>query len=285
MRPNIKKSEWELKLVPLVQEVEAEIKKAIPSFGPKTVLRDAIEYALMGQGKRFRPVLLLLTATSLNPNANAMSAALAVEFFHTASLLADDLPCMDNDPMRRDHPSCHIKFNEATALLASFALISSGYTRIASSREAVEIASSTTGTLGACYGQYLDLFPPQMNQAFIMEVIEKKTVSLFELSMALGWIFGGGKLSSLLTVKKAARDFGIAFQIADDFQDLEQDRKERNSMNLVHFVGLKKGTELLHYHVNEFLAGLDQLKLSDSLLTDIAQSLVIQGIGTADSPH
>src|SRR5580700_10040570 len=87
--------------------IEQEIAKSIASFGEKNKLRDACEYALTNGGKRFRPLIVYLIAEGLGNNLNVSDAALSVEFFHTASLVVDDLPCMDNDEERRDKPSVH----------------------------------------------------------------------------------------------------------------------------------------------------------------------------------
>ena len=104
-------------------KIEQEIAKSIVAFGEKTKLRDACEYALTNGGKRFRPLIVLLIAEALGHGMNVYPSALSVEFFHTASLIADDLPCMDNDDERREKPSLHKVYGESIALLASYALI------------------------------------------------------------------------------------------------------------------------------------------------------------------
>src|SRR5262245_60593822 len=88
-------------------KIEQEIAKSILVLGEKTKLRDACEYALKGGGKRFRPLLVMLIAEALGNNLNVLEAALSVEFFHTASLIVDDLPCMDNEEERRNQPTLH----------------------------------------------------------------------------------------------------------------------------------------------------------------------------------
>ena len=110
--------------------IEQEIARSILCFGEKTKLRDACEYALTNGGKRFRPLIVILIAEALGNGLNVFEAALSVEFFHTASLVADDLPCMDNDDERRDKPSLHKVYGEAIALLASYALITAAFEKI-----------------------------------------------------------------------------------------------------------------------------------------------------------
>ena len=156
------------------EPIEQAISDSILSFGPKTPLRDAIEYALKNGGKRFRPAIVYLIRDALagfgGKNSDVKEGALAIEFFHTASLIADDLPCMDDDAERRNQPSLHHAFDEATAILATYALIAAGYDQIRLGAQksgrfeifplAIEIASFNTGIWGATGGQYSDLFPP-----------------------------------------------------------------------------------------------------------------------------
>ena len=109
------------------QEFEILVRKfAKHELGGATKLREACEYALTNGGKRFRPILLMMTAKAANGSVDVGYAALAVELFHTASLVADDLPCMDNDDMRRDKPSLHKVYGEGVALLVTYALIAAG---------------------------------------------------------------------------------------------------------------------------------------------------------------
>ena len=89
---------------------EKRLKGIVESFGDKNSLRDACEYALSCGGKRLRPLIVMMTADALSHQLDVFSAALGVEFFHTASLIADDLPCMDNDDFRRGHPPFHKLF-------------------------------------------------------------------------------------------------------------------------------------------------------------------------------
>ena len=212
---------------------EADLVSFIEKMGEKTPLRDACGYSLLSGGKRFRPALVLMIAEAIG-NCDVMPAARSVEFFHTASLIADDLPCMDNDSMRRGIPSLHKAFGESTAILASYTLIAAGYGGIYENAEkmrlcpqfaqsadqrAVECLKSVTfcaGIQGATQGQFLDLFPPDSKVETLREIIYKKTVTLFEISFFLGWLFGGGDFSALPLLKKCAYHLGMAFQIADD---------------------------------------------------------------------
>jgi len=247
--------------------LEKALAHDLQSFGPPSTLRDAIAYALKN-GKRFRPAIAYLVAKALGHEENVTDAAVAIEYFHTASLIADDLPCMDNDDERREHPSLHKAFNEATAILASYALIAAGYDKIREGAEklgrpdigmlALENASLNTGILGATGGQYHDLYPKTFDEAYILDIIDKKTGTLFEISFVFGWLFGGGDLSLLDTVKQAALSFGRAFQISDDFLDLEQDG---NGMNYPAIAGTEQAMHLLKTELNLYYTSLKNLSL------------------------
>lgn len=254
--------------------IEQEIAKSILSFGEKTKLRDACEYALTTGGKRFRPLIVILVAEALGNGLNVYESALSVEFFHTASLIADDLPCMDNDDERRDKPSLHKVYGEAIALLSSYALITAAFEKIHSNALvmqetpapfchfsdractlALESATYCAGILGATGGQFLDLFPPNQNLDTVKQVIYKKTVTLFQVSFVLGWLFGGGDISKLEKVKKAAYHFGMAFQTADDLGDMLQDEKKQREMSIARLIGKERALllfdeEMRHLHNN-----------------------------------
>lgn len=273
------------------QKIEAAIKDSFRSFGEKSKLTEACEYALLNGGKRFRPALVLLLADSLGRSDQVMPAALSVEFFHTASLIADDLPCMDNDDMRRDKPAVHKVYGETTALLASYALIAHGYKQLAINTRllkkenpksnvdsacvlALENATHNTGLLGATGGQYIDMFPGEkLTVPLLKQIIHKKTVSLFEISFVLGWLFGGGKIDLLEKVKQAAAHFGMAFQIADDLADMDQDLKNGRQINLALLAGPKAASEMLHDEVHKFETTISELGINSVSLHQLVAQL------------
>jgi geranylgeranyl diphosphate synthase, type II len=279
-------------LEPYKTRFEPVMKSSIELLGPKNKLRDACEYALIAPGKRFRPALVYMVAEAIGKGTDVSEAALAVEYFHTASLIADDLPCMDNDDYRRGRPTVHKVWNESIALLASFALISSGFEHIARnadflkkrdddlSKSCAEIAqigvleaSYTMGSIGLIGGQYLDLFMRDLNEKSFLDIIEKKTAALFELCFVLGWIFGGGERSKLKTVHEAARQFGIAFQIIDDIDDMQKDREYNNPVNYANFFGLDKAIKKVHEACDLFQKCLMELQLSSTALNALSSGM------------
>lgn len=262
----------------LKKQVEKALLLEIKQMGPKTPLKDACEYALMNGGKRFRPLLVLLVAKAVNPLFNVMSAALACEFLHTSSLIADDLPSMDDEKKRRSKPALHLKFDEGIALLVSYSLISSGYELLYKnalslegllSRErcleicakAIETVSLHAGIKGACGGQFLDLYCKKPTLDVINEIIYKKTISLFEIAFVLGFIYAGGDFEKIQDVKKAAFHFGMAFQIIDDILDFEEDTKKQKLINISIALGEKKAKELASKHLDLSIEMMKKISL------------------------
>lgn len=284
-------SSGELKkiLVPYQKKIENEIRLSLTRLGADSKLKAACEYA-MTNGKRFRPALVMMMANALLSKHSVIEAALAVEFFHTASLIADDLPCMDDDDERREVPALHKAFGEASALLASYALIAAGYEALARNARQLELsgiehaekigllalenATFNTGIHGATGGQFLDLFPPELSLAILNETMIKKTVSLFETSLVLGWLFGGGNLSKLPLVKKAAYHYGMAFQLADDLEDYRADKKGRREVNAVSLLGKEEAEKAFHNEVQGYLSILDKLDVNSEELKAIADYLI-----------
>lgn len=221
-------------------DIERGLRRSIEEMGEKNRLRDACEYALLSGGKRLRPTLVLMIADALGQGLNVFPVALGVEFFHTASLIADDLPCMDNDDVRRGRPSLHKEFGESVAILASYTLIAAGYGSIHQNREllrqspsfqtradqvallCLESATRCAGIQGATNGQFLDLYPPDAKLETTRKIIAQKTGTLFEIAFVFGWLFGGGDVASLDQVRKTAHHLGMAFQVRDDLQDKEK---------------------------------------------------------------
>lgn len=274
------------------KRVEGEIALCISQLGPHSPLRDACEYALTNGGKRFRPIITMMVADALKANAPVVPAALAIEFFHTASLVADDLPCMDDDDMRRNTPSTHRKHGEAVALLVSYALIAAGYENLAKNSAqlkisglahsvqsdricaiALENASGNTGLLGATGGQFIDIFPPDLSIETIRDVIHKKTVSLFETAFVFGWVFGGGPLDRLDRVKALASHYGMAFQIADDIDDVEQDARNGRKVNMAAVAGVDGALKMFHEEIRGYKQALKELGIDTDGLVGLATSL------------
>ena len=269
--------------------IEAELLKAIERMGERNRLRDACEYALTTGGKRLRPILVLLIADAIGKGYDAMPAALSVEYFHTASLIADDLPCMDDDDERRNRPSLHKAFGESVSILASYTLIAEGYGGIyengrkmkekagseadAAALLCLEAATRCAGINGATSGQFLDLNPPDSSLDTIRKIIYQKTVTLFEITFLFGWHFGGGDPASVEAVKKCAYHLGMAFQIADDLQDHLQDASQMSEINIAAICGAEKAAFLFEEERQGFISRLKELGLWNRSFQEVAEWL------------
>lgn len=276
-------------LVGLRDGFEDVLKRDLELMRERIKLCDAIEYALLTGGKRFRPLIVISIAQALG-SCNVKPAALAVEYFHTASLIADDLPCMDNDAMRRGEKSLHCAFDETTALLASYALICAAFERVHENAKlcganegmiALEQAARAAGLKGATGGQFLDLFPPDHQADTLLDILNRKTVTLFETAFVLGWVFGGGDLEQLDAVRKAALHFGLAFQIGDDLCDFEQDTG-RVTSNYAVALGRDKAAQAFYEHTAALDLLLKKLHLDGSGLKDL-KNLLMHHLAPASS--
>lgn len=280
-------SALETKLKQFRDSIDQIIAVKAKQLGGEGKLQDACEYALLNGGKRFRPALVFLVANALGKGLDVTNQALAVEYFHTASLIADDLPCMDDDDVRRNKPTVHKVYGESTALLASYALIAAGYGAIAEVSKsdavkgitpevvvlALKNAAQNTGLEGATGGQFLDIFPPNLKEETLRDILHKKTVTLFEISFVFGWLFGGGDINKLPRIQKCASHFGMAFQIADDLGDVEQDAANGRQVNMAGVFGVESARKMLNDEIDRYRALLSELGIASPELLGLASML------------
>lgn len=251
-----------------IEEYSERISKAliehlpVANDGQKSVVM-AMKYSLTNGGKRLRPILVLEFCKMCGGDTEkAMAYACAVEYVHTYSLIHDDLPCMDNDDLRRGKPSCHKMYGEATALLAGDALLTHAF-EIASTADfdgaknadAVSLLSQNSGVCGMIGGQVLDLkyeaASPSMSQ--LLTVHKLKTGAMISAACLLGCIAGDATEEQILAASKFAYYLGIAFQIKDDILDVTGDEqklgkpvgsdKDNEKTTYVDIVGLNKAQE------------------------------------------
>lgn len=194
-------------------------------------LREAIRYSLLAPGKRLRPLLVLAAcdACAGTPVA-ALPAACAVEMIHTYSLVHDDLPAMDDDELRRGRPTCHVQFDEATAILAGDALIPLAFQVLAEGMESAEqarravVALAKAAGASELVGGQVDDLGNQFGQP-ALEVLEsihlRKTAAMIAVSLKLGGLVAGAAEETLARLENYGKKLGLAFQIADDLLDLK----------------------------------------------------------------
>jgi geranylgeranyl diphosphate synthase type II len=190
---------------------------------------DAMQYSLSAGGKRIRGILVLEFARLCGADiSKALPVACAIEMVHTYSLIHDDLPCMDDDDLRRGQPSCHVKFNEATALLAGDALLTMAFEVIAKSGLsdsqkvlAVSELASSSGAYGMIGGQVMDLKyeGKKIEIQTINNIHKLKTAALIKAACRLGCICANEN-PSFEVADVYAENIGLAFQIVDDVLDI-----------------------------------------------------------------
>ena len=252
-----------------------KIDTAYPVFSS---LEKSMRYSLEAGGKRIRPCLVIefskLFGGSLE---SAIDYACSIEMIHTFSLIHDDMPCMDNDDMRRGKPSNHVLFGEATALLAGDSLLAYAFETLdspilsdAQNLSAHKVLAHFTGPCGMCAGQQIDL--ESENKIITFDTLKilhsKKTGALIKCSCILGCIAAGKSIGSdeYLAACKYSENIGLAFQIADDILDVVGDEKK---------LGKKCGSDQKDgKNTSVSLLGIDKAKSFAQELTDKAKKSI-----------
>jgi farnesyl diphosphate synthase len=207
-----------------------------PTSRKPSKLHAAMRYATLQGGKRVRPLLVYAAGEAvLAPEQALQAAALAVEYVHVYSLIHDDLPCMDNDVLRRGKPTVHIAFDEATAMLAGDALQAEAFRVLARATVApaaqaalmAELAEAAS-TAGMCGGQAIDL--DAVGSTMSLDDLEQmhlmKTGALLRAAIRMGARAGGADAAMLADFDAYARAIGLAFQVVDDVLDVEASSAE-----------------------------------------------------------
>jgi len=192
-------------------------------------LLESMRYSLLAGGKRIRAVICIKFCEAVGGRLEyALDAACAIEMLHTYTLIHDDLPCMDDDGMRRGKPSNHVKYGESAATLAGDALQAAAFETLLDSGLCSEdaagaalILAQAAGPYGICGGQYLDLLDEKKPLSIeeIMETHSMKTSALISASARIGVIAGKGSPEQMDAADRFAKAVGLAFQIRDDLLD------------------------------------------------------------------
>lgn len=274
--------------------VSARLKKLLNEKCETDVLK-AMRYSAEGGGKRIRPVLTLEFSKACAGNADAaLDFGCAVEMIHTYSLIHDDLPCMDNDDVRRGKPSCHIAFGEDTALLAGDALLTRAFSVISAVKgikpenviKAVMYLSEFAGINGMVGGQVLDLSfektSPTVDE--ILKMYSLKTGALLKVSAILGCLSSDNCDDIMLEAAcEYGENLGLAFQIVDDILDIIGDEEElgkpvgsdaKNAKStFVSIYGIEKSKDFVNELTEKSVAALKKISGETSVLEKISRSL------------
>ncbi len=260
-------------------------------------LIDAMKYSLEAGGKRVRPMLVTAFAVLCGGKVkNALPFACAVEMIHTYSLIHDDLPCMDNDDLRRGKPSNHKVFGEDTALLAGDALQTLAFEVLSSDqaaalageqacRRAVNTLAKYAGCLGMAGGQMIDLQSEntQVPLETVRELVRKKTSCLIQAACELGCISAGATEEQIRAASVYGESVGLAFQIQDDILDCTStdeelgkpvgSDEENQKSTFVSLLGIEKCRELVEQYTAQAVAALSTFSGNTTPLAIFAMNL------------
>ncbi len=258
--------------------IENKLNELLPESGERySSAVNAMRYSLLSGGKRIRPILLLEFYSLFGGRAEgALNFAAAIEMIHTYSLIHDDLPCMDNDDMRRGRPSCHKAFGYDTALLAGDALLTHAFFAAANAVDippervsrAISVLAQKAGIYGMVGGQVMDLdFEKNgANGEELTAMYIKKTSCLLEAAAMCGAVLAGADEETVKKTEEYAENLGLAFQITDDILDCTADEKTLGKP-----IGSDKKNGKTTFVT---LLGLDGAKQKAALLTKKAEDIL-----------
>ena len=217
-----------------LQRVEQALEQWIDPHAPAN-LGQAMRYAVLGAGKRLRPLLVLAACEAVGgPLAQALRAACAVELIHAYSLVHDDMPCMDNDVLRRGKPTVHVQFGQAQALLAGDALQALAFELLVPDDAALpasvqvqwcRLLAAAAGSQGMAGGQAIDLASvgQPLSEAQLRHMHRLKTGALLQCSVDMGAACGTVDAAARAALSQYGSALGLAFQVVDDILDVTQD--------------------------------------------------------------
>ncbi len=216
--------------------IDTALTKIFPLDNHDQRIVAAMQYAVMGNGKRLRPILCMAAAESVGGTSrDVLLPACALELMHTYSLIHDDLPAMDDDRLRRGKPTCHVAFDEATAILAGDALLTLVFEILADSKipaptpavqlRVIQLIAEAGGYQGMIEGQMRDIFSEgkQLSVDALKSSHALKTGALINAAIETGVTLAGGNQQQIKTLSEYANDIGLAFQVADDILNVEGD--------------------------------------------------------------
>ncbi|RZJ11767.1 MAG: polyprenyl synthetase family protein [Rubrivivax sp.] len=278
-----------------LEAFEAALDGLVPADAPAG-LGETMRYAVLGGGKRLRPLLVLASCAAVNGDSfAAMRAACAVELIHAYSLVHDDMPCMDNDVMRRGKPTTHVQYGEAQAMLAGDAMQCLAFevltpdTGIAPALQArlSALLARSSGYDGMAGGQAIDLasIGKQLDERTLRDMHRRKTGVLLQASVMMGAACGTASPQATQALSAYGAALGLAFQVVDDILDVTQDSavlgktagkdQDANKPTYVSVLGLAPARRLANDLRAEAKAALAASGLADvSHLSLLADSVV-----------
>lgn len=280
-----------------IKLVDKELKKYIPNDDNyQKKIYEAMSYSLFAGGKRLRPIIMLFVAEMFGADDNVcLPFAAAMEMIHTYSLIHDDLPAMDNDDFRRGIPTNHIKFGEATAILAGDALLNRAFETVSNFNictdsgrvlRAINVMAQSSGCDGMIGGQIVDIECEGKNITLdeLKYIHARKTGAIIRSSAVIGAILAGANEDQIKAADSFAENLGIAFQIRDDILDVIGDEKnlgkpvgsdaENNKNTYVKLLGIDKSEMLVKEYSEKALSALKIFGSSAKNLILLTQYLI-----------
>ncbi|MEI4550035.1 (2E,6E)-farnesyl diphosphate synthase [Pseudoalteromonas spongiae] len=257
----------------------------------------ACRYSLLNGGKRLRPILVYLTGELFNAdNADLDLIACAIECVHSYSLVHDDLPAMDDDELRRGRPTCHIAYDEATAILVGDALQCLAFETITESQfngttvnnqlKIVNTLANASGLLGMCGGQALDIAATDsvITLTQLEQVHKLKTGALLKSAIKMGALAGNANELEIAALARYAEAIGLAFQVQDDILDVEGDTHtlgkpqgsdiEANKATYPALLGIEGAKDKARNLVNQAINALSEIDADTGRLKAIAEYII-----------
>ena len=280
------------------KRIDRALESLLKTAGKPDRILEAMTYSLMAGGKRIRPVLCMAAAEAVGGNSeDAIPAACALEMIHTYSLIHDDLPAMDDDALRRGKPTCHVAFDEATAVLAGDALLTLAFQTLSSIglsnaeqatkwMQVMHLISYAAGYCGMIQGQMLDITSEgrQLTLDELKSVHRLKTGALIEASLSSGAVLGGANSNRISLLESYAQNIGLAFQVTDDILNVEGDPqvmgkavgtdKLRHKNTYPSLLGLKKSKDFAGKLVENALQALESFDEKAAPLRAIATYVI-----------
>ncbi len=277
--------------------VEAALDKYLPRPDqPPAKLHEAMRYSVLAPGKRLRPILVLASAEAVGGDIESvLPAACAIECIHAFSLIHDDLPCMDNDDLRRGRPTNHVVFGEAMALLAGDALLALAFELLSMHSESVSpqrviqatrMVARASGTWGMVGGQVADMQSEgtEVDADTLRFIHARKTGALLTASACLGAMLSNASESQLLCLQEYGHHIGLAFQITDDILDVVGDVSKigkpvgsdlrQDKATYPKLYGLDQSIAMAKEEVENAVAAIESLGVLAEPLRSIARFIV-----------
>lgn len=286
---------FEKKLNQYIDYINSRLSEILSiEYPPK--IYEAMRYSVFAGGKRLRPILAIMSCEMLGGNKEEIiDFACALEMIHTYSLIHDDLPAMDNDDFRRGAPTCHKKFDEATAILAGDALLNKAYEVMIDNvilkkeekfQKAMKYISDAAGVKGMIGGQVIDVISEgkKIDSDTLLYIHKNKTAALITAPLKAGGIIGGMSDDEIKLMEKAGENIGIAFQIKDDILDVTSTTEvlgkpvfsdEKNDkITYVTMFGIEKAEKDLKILMDDALGIIDGFGEKSKFLYEYIKKLV-----------